>query len=89
MNLVKFENSYLETEESFILDEGEAFAAISIDGYPANEDEDGEVVAKVWCTKHGDIIIDWHDNGYRLNAEVIELINKSKETLRNLYIERD
>ena len=72
-DLVDFENSYGDVED------GNEF--ICIDGYPADENAEGEVVAKVWKTKHGDIIVDWHDNGYRLNKQVLELIEDSKRQL--------
>jgi hypothetical protein len=45
----------------------------------------GEVVAMVWITKHKDIIVDWHNNGYRLNETVLELIEDSKKELRERY----
>lgn len=53
-----------------------------IDGYPADENEEGEVVATVTLTLHGDIIVDWHDNSLRLNQEVLALIDDCRNELR-------
>jgi len=43
------------------------------------------VVAVVWLTKHGDIVVDWHDNGYRTNVTVLDLIKESKSKLLEEY----
>lgn len=83
MKMVYFENNYLE-DYSISKDE-DALASISIDGFPEDENESGEVVAMVWITKHKDIIVDWHNNGYRLNDSVLELIEESKKELRERY----
>ncbi len=49
-----------------------------IDGYPAGEDLPGSVIAVVTMTRRGDIVIDWHHNGYRLNEAVLELVAQAK-----------
>ena len=83
MNLVFFENNYWE---DYTVEENEdALASIYIDGFPEDANESGEVVAKVWITKHKDIIVDWHNNAYRMNDTVLELIEDSKRLLRNGY----
>ena len=74
-NFVSFENSYSGEEN------GNRF--ITIDGFPIDENEEGEVVAVVWCTPHNDIVVDWHNNGYRLNTHCLELIEESKRILLN------
>lgn len=86
MELVYFENNYWEdyTVEAD-RDSEDALASIFIDGFPEDENESGEVVAKVWITKHKDIIVDWHNNMYRMNDVVLELIEDSKRLLRNEY----
>lgn len=83
MELVFFENQYWE---DYTVEENEdALASIFIDGFPEEANESGEVVAKVWITKHKDIIVDWHNNAYRMNDTVLELIEDSKRLLRNGY----
>lgn len=83
MELVFFENSYWE---DYTVEENEdALASIFIDGFPEDANESGEVVAKVWITKHKDIVVDWHNNMYRMNNIVLELIEDSKRLLRNGY----
>ena len=83
MELVYFENSYWE--DYTIEGNEDALASIFIDGFPEDENESGEVVVKVWITKHKDIIVDWHNNAYRMNDTVLELIEDSKRLLRNGY----
>lgn len=83
MELVYFNNSFWEDFE--INKEEDALGCISIDGFPYDEDASGEVVARVWITKHKDIIVDWHNNGYRMNETVLELIEDSKRLLKNGY----
>ena len=83
--LVSFENTFSEFGCGV---EEDAFGYITIDGYPEDEDQPGEVVAHVWITKHGDIVVDWHDNCYRENDWVLELIEDSKRTLREEYQEK-
>lgn len=46
-----------------------------IDGYPNNEEGAGMVIATVTVTPHNDIYVDWHHNGYRMNDNVLGLIN--------------
>lgn len=83
MELVYFDNSYWEDFSTN--KEEDALGCICIDGFPHDEDASGEVVAKVWITKHKDIIVDWHNNGYRMNETVLELIEDSKRLLKNGY----
>jgi len=41
-------------------------AAVSIDAWKsADDNEEGEVLANVFLTAHGDMIVDFHDNGRR------------------------
>ena len=84
MKLVCFENTYWE--DYSIDKEEDALASICIDGFPYDENEEGQVVAKVWITKHKDIIVDWHHNGYRMNETVLELIKEAKEKLLEEYV---
>lgn len=86
MELVYFENSYWEdyTTEANI-DSEDVLASISIDGFPEDPNESGEVIATVWITKHKDIVVNWHNNAYRMNEIVLELIEDSKRMLKNGY----
>ena len=83
MELVYFENSYWE--DYSVNKQEDALASICIDGHPHDENAEGQVVAKVWITKHKDIIVDWHHNGYRMNETVLELIEESKKKLKEEY----
>lgn len=83
MKLVYFKNGYWE--EYSIEKNEDALACVYIDGYPEDENESGEVVVAVWITKHKDIIVDWHNNAYRMNDTVLELIEDSKAFLINEF----
>ena len=84
-----FENTYIQNENDLVYDNPDAIACITIDGYASKDDDDdeGEVIAELYLTKHGDIIISWHDNAYSLNEHVLALIDESKMLLKNLFTE--
>lgn len=87
-NLVSFENTYIQTHEDFAgssLNDA-VFESITIDGYPDDENEPGEVVAECFITLHGDLVTAWHLNGYRLDEDVLALINESYDMLRNDFM---
>lgn len=90
MILTSFENSYTEIADQDIIDpnsNGELAIRTCIDGFPANEEDDekyAEVVAAVLTTIDGNTIVEWHDNGYRLNETVNALINESIEEHKKL-----
>lgn len=66
--------------------EDSILAGISIDAWKtANDDEAGSVVANVILTRHGDIVVDFHDNGVRANEQVLSHILAAKESLRKLW----
>lgn len=71
---VSFENTYNTIDEN-------GNKAIYIDGYPANEDLPGTVIAVVYLTPHGDFVVDYHHNEYREHPTVSELIKDAKERL--------
>lgn len=83
--LVSFENLYRVTQFE---DEGDKLEEIYIDGYPENEDGEGRVVTTIIQTKHGDVVVDWHDSYYRLQKEVLELIESSKKELKESYFKK-
>lgn len=58
-----------------------ALARATIDGYPANPDEEGTVVCNVWMLETGKFLVDWHQNQYRLNDTVLNLVAKAKELM--------
>ena len=91
--LVYFENDYwhdynychdyrdtpLESDDDRLFD-------ITIDGYPEDENAEGEVVVVLILTKHNDIVIEWHDNAYRMNENVLELVEESKTILKEQIV---
>lgn len=56
-DLVSFENNHVQTKEAFWESEDDIVASITIDGYPEDENEPGEVVAVVYITTHGDYVV--------------------------------
>lgn len=67
--------------------EEHAIAYADIDGFPAEEDETGTVICRVWLLKgtdgkgHPRFLVNWNLNAYRMNAAVIELISSAKTDL--------
>lgn len=65
---------------------GDLLAAVTIDGWRTGCDaEQGTVIAVVILTKHGDIATDFHDNGARMDTEVLSAIKGAKETLKGIW----
>lgn len=63
-------------------------AGISIDGWKtADDNEPGQVVVHVLLSWQGDILVDFHDNGARLDLTVNEHIEKAKTLLREIWQE--
>ena len=86
-----FENTYIQNENDLVYDNPDAIACITIDGYASKDDDDdeGEVIAELYLTKHGDIIISWHDNAYRSNDAMKEIIKKKKKMLKKIASEKN
>lgn len=65
------------------------FAEITIDAWESDEDnKPGEVLAVVIMSAHGDIIVDFHDNGCRMNKQVLEHIEEATKELKKLWQEK-
>ena len=81
--LVSFENTHVESpaEIGDDADKGAVLGCVDIDGYPADENASGRVVCRVWALPGGKFVTDWHDNSYRLNKSVLELVEDSKKLL--------
>lgn len=63
-------------------------AGISIDAWKTgNDDEQGTVVANVLLTQRGDIVVDFHDNGVRMNEQVQEHIAAAQCELEKIWTE--
>lgn len=69
-------------------DEDGMLAAISIDAWKtANDNEPGETVASVILSRHGDIIVDWHNNSARMLRSVRTAIKEARQQLIELWNE--
>lgn len=65
------------------------FAAVVIDGWFTDDDnEQGESIATVVMTKHHDVVTVWHNNGARMDGEVLNAINEAKNNLETLWDEQ-
>lgn len=90
MELVTFTNDYIETINDISEEEKRLGLLIRtyIDGYPLKEEDDekyAKVVATISTTVHGDTVIDYHDNAYRLNDKVNILIVESIEHQKKYF----
>lgn len=64
------------------------FGGVSIDGWKTDDDdESGEVIANVLLTTEGKLIVDWHNNGARMNEEVLEAIKEAAAELKKDFAE--
>lgn len=83
---VCFEFQYVDPDPS---DNDDAAAKAFIDAYPADEDGTGTVIAAVTRTKGGEIVVDWHHNGYRTDERVLDLIAEARRVLTDESAARD
>lgn len=82
-------NDYFQTAGNFSPDEGDILASVSIDAWKTEDDnEEGRVIACVLLSKHGDILVDYHDNVARGNEMAQEAISEAKEQLREYFMEQ-
>ena len=76
---VTFECVHIADTDLKDSDENKALAYADIDGYPADENGQGTVICRVWLLREKDgiypsYLVDWHDNRYRNNRQVTDLI---------------
>lgn len=81
-NYASFEMDHIEDNPSDFDDD--TVVKYYVDGYPADETKFGSVVVTVALTRRGDIVVDWHHNGYRMNESVLELVNRAKAELKQI-----
>lgn len=69
-------------------EDGDILAGVSIDGWKTGrDDEQGSVIVNVILTRRGDMVVDFHDNGARMDAQVKEAIDGAKEALKKIWDE--
>lgn len=88
-NYVNFECTHVADADYSDPDEREMLAYADIDGFP-KDGEHGSVICRIWLMpgKNGinrKYAVDWHYNGYRLNAAVRELIEQVKTDLKTYF----
>lgn len=80
-------NNYFETE--LLAEEGDTLARISIDAWRTpDENEEGSVIAHVILSKHGDVMVSYHDNIARTDPVAQEAIQDAKQQLNVYYLEQ-
>lgn len=91
-NYVTFECTHIAEADKHNVDEQHAFAYADVDGYTANEEEEGTVICRVWLLKgvgNSPFLVDWHHNAYRMNETVIETIKEAKEKLMGCMVSQN
>lgn len=68
--------------------DGEALASISIDAWASeNDNESGDVIARVLLSQHGDVLVDYHDSIARTDQMAQEAIGEAMAHLREYFQE--
>lgn len=76
-------NTHFVTDADLMPEDGDIAASISIDAWKTNYDwEEGEVIAHVILTLHGDILVSYHDPVARVNEAAQASIAEAKAELR-------
>lgn len=79
-------NNYFE--DSIDPLEGDVLARISIDGWKTqDENEYGHVIARVLLSKHGDVLVDYHDNVARRDEMAQKAIQEAIAELKEYFRE--
>ena len=74
-----YEFEHIERDDDVML-------GISIDGWKtADDNEPGQVIAHVLLTKHGDMIVEWHDMDGLRQRRVLEAIEEAKARLKDVW----
>lgn len=69
-------------------EEGDTLASVSIDGWRTEDDnEQGFVIARVILSKHGDVLVDYHDNIARMDDLAQEYIQDAISQLKEFFVE--
>lgn len=94
VDYVSFECTHFAESNQCDPDERETLVYADIDGYPADENAEGTVICRVWMLKetdqmgHRKYLVNWHQNAYRANDEVLKLVRQAKDDLKK-YFEED
>ena len=86
-DLVFFENNFVQTKEAFWENDGDIVASITINGYPEDENEPGEVIAVIYVTTHDDYVVHWANRIYQWTSQIIEMLEESKKILKEIYVQ--
>lgn len=86
---ITFECNHIYEANEHNIHEQYALAYADVDGYTQNEEEEGAVICRVWLLKQfkgydresTPFLVDWHDNRYRLNEPIQEVIKQAEENL--------
>ena len=77
-------NNHFDAEPAY--NEGDALAVISIDAWRTMDDnEEGEVIAKVALSRQGDVIVSYHNNLARVDEAAQEAIRDAFYQLKEHY----
>lgn len=76
-------NTHFVTDADVLPADGNIKMCICIDAWKTDHDwEEGEVIAHVILSKHGDILVSYHDNLARVDEAAQAAIEEAKEMLR-------
>lgn len=78
---VSFETTYAMPDP-----DPDHLAMTDIDGYPANPLAQGAVICTIFLRKNGDFYIRWDFPEYKNDPDVLALIEKAKNDLKNDYL---
>ena len=69
---------------------GDVITAVSIDGWRTPEDDaEGEVIARVFLTKKGDVVIDYINAIARIDVLAQEAIDETVKELREQFVSEE
>ena len=82
-------NTHFVTDADITANEGDIFASICIDAWETYHDwEEGQVIAEVILSKHGDILVSYRNNLARVDDAAQASIEDAKKQLREYWEEQ-
>lgn len=70
-------------DHSFMPGNPDVAGGITVDAWPADAPDDGEVLAEVFCTVHGDVVVAYRHPQYRQSSNIRSYVDEACRRLHD------
>lgn len=85
--LVFFEPGDEQCEIDLHVTNPDCLMSTTVDGYPADPNKPGEIVAEIFLTKDGKCVTSWHDTMYMNDQNANDCAEEIKVRMREIFNE--